>query len=230
MVKIILLWVFGPEPSLWIIALAIGAGLTMALAPTIRNVRLAHPFFAIAAIWSLGCSFEWLAYGGGIKMRYLLAFIIGGSIFALALATFSWVESNRREHLQNANGSHFQDSNAATEVKKANSPATEGTKMKTKPKAEQTSSRGIELGTDNTIVWKELPTGSKLGNGNTIVGPTDPNGNTIINRGGTAIGTGAMADPTSIAIGAHAHAGGIPQTPPPAPAQSEPKPVKQPPE
>jgi hypothetical protein len=47
-----------------------------------------------------------------------------------------------------------------------------------------------------------------MGNGNTIIGPTDSRGNTIINRGGTAIGNGATADPTSIAIGAGAHAGG----------------------
>jgi hypothetical protein len=38
------------------------------------------------------------------------------------------------------------------------------------------------------------------------VGATDTNGNTILNKGGTAIGRGAYADPTSIAIGAHAHA------------------------
>jgi hypothetical protein len=67
--------------------------------------------------------------------------------------------------------------------------------------------QGMDLGTDNTIVGK-IPTGSKLGSGNTIVGATDSNGNTIINRGGTAIGNGATADPGSIAIGAHAHAGG----------------------
>jgi len=51
---VILRWLFSIETSLWVIGLAIGAGLTMALAPTIRNVRLAHPFFLIAAIWALG--------------------------------------------------------------------------------------------------------------------------------------------------------------------------------
>jgi len=67
--------------------------------------------------------------------------------------------------------------------------------------------QGMDLGTDNTIVGK-IPTSSQLGSGNTIVGATDSNGNTIINRGGTAIGNGATADQGSIAIGAHAHAGG----------------------
>jgi hypothetical protein len=59
-------------------------------------------------------------------------------------------------------------------------------------------------GNDNTVVG---PNQTVIGSGNTIVGPTDSNGNTIFNRGGVAIGNGAQADPTSIAIGAHANAG-----------------------
>lgn len=91
---------FGMEVSLWIIALTIGGGLTMALAPTVRNVRLAHPFFAMATIWSLGCTFEWLADGVGTPMKYVWAFVIGGGIFALSLAAFGWVEGNHAEHLE----------------------------------------------------------------------------------------------------------------------------------
>jgi hypothetical protein len=68
---------------------------------------------------------------------------------------------------------------------------------------------GLTLGTDATAVGN-LPTGSRLGDGSTYVGATDANGNTILNRGGTAIGHGATADPTSIAIAANAHAGGTP--------------------
>lgn len=60
-------------------------------------------------------------------------------------------------------------------------------------------------GSDNTVVGAPRYI---EGNGNTIVGPTDDHGNTIINKGGTAIGNGATADSTSIAIGAHANAGG----------------------
>src|SRR3984893_6347562 len=90
----------GVEVSLWVIALAIGSGLTTALAPTIRNVRLAHPFFAVATIWSLGCTFEWLANGGDIPMKYVLAFVIGGSIFTLSLAAFAWVEGNHADLYQ----------------------------------------------------------------------------------------------------------------------------------
>jgi hypothetical protein len=73
------------------------------------------------------------------------------------------------------------------------------------------SSVGVTLGTDATAVGN-LPTGSSLGDGSTYVGATDANGNAILNRGGTAIGHGATADPTSIAIGANAHAG-APSTP-----------------
>jgi hypothetical protein len=68
-----------------------------------------------------------------------------------------------------------------------------------------------QIGNNNTSV--NVPNPPAMGNGNTIIGPTDSNGNTIYNRGGTAIGAGATADPTSIAIGAGAHAGGNVATP-----------------
>jgi hypothetical protein len=61
------------------------------------------------------------------------------------------------------------------------------------------------IGSNNTVV--SLPPPASMGSGNTFVGPTNSNGNTIFNRGGTAIGTGAKADSTSIAIGAGALAG-----------------------
>lgn len=60
-------------------------------------------------------------------------------------------------------------------------------------------------GSDNTIVGNDHR--NIEGNGNTIMGATDANGNTILNRGGTAIGRGAKADQSSIAIGAGANAG-----------------------
>jgi hypothetical protein len=79
-------------------------------------------------------------------------------------------------------------------------------KPKTRNHAKPTAPVGRIHGDDNTIVGHS-EYGSVDGSGNTIVGPTDANGNTILNRGGTAIGHGATADPTSIAIGAGAHAG-----------------------
>jgi hypothetical protein len=62
-----------------------------------------------------------------------------------------------------------------------------------------------QIGDNNTVVNTPVP--SNMGSGNTFVGPTDSNGNTIFNRGGAAIGNGACADSTSIAIGAGANAG-----------------------
>jgi hypothetical protein len=117
-VKLFMRWMFSPEPSLWIIALAISVGLGLALAPTIRNVRLAHPFFAIAAIWSLGCSFEWLVNRGEMPMRYFVAFVIGGSIFALALTAFAWVERNHDELQAGSSGSGKDTSNKGSAQEK----------------------------------------------------------------------------------------------------------------
>lgn len=66
--------------------------------------------------------------------------------------------------------------------------------------------RRMITGKDNTVVGK-TPYGSISGNGNTIVGATDANGNTILNQGGLAVGNGAKADSSSVAIGAYAGAG-----------------------
>ncbi len=71
---------------------------------------------------------------------------------------------------------------------------------------------GAIHGADNTIVGN-VPIRSVTGSGNTVVGATDSHGNTILNRGGVAIGNGARADSTSIAIGAHAGSGGGRATP-----------------
>lgn len=69
------------------------------------------------------------------------------------------------------------------------------------------------MGNDNTIVGNVLIP-ENMGDGNTIVGATDANGNTILNRGGTAIGRNAQADQTTVAIGANAGAGVRPKPKP----------------
>src|SRR5277367_4398237 len=61
------------------------------------------------------------------------------------------------------------------------------------------------VGDNNTLVRVEPC--ANMGSGNTIIGATDARGNTIFNRGGTAIGAGAETSPTGIAIGANAKAG-----------------------
>lgn len=58
-----------------------------------------------------------------------------------------------------------------------------------------------------TVVLGTLPDGANIGNRSVVINLADQNGNTIINRGGLAIGAGAQADPTSIAIGTGANAG-----------------------
>jgi hypothetical protein len=68
------------------------------------------------------------------------------------------------------------------------------------------------IGSDNTF-FGPVPPATQIGNGNTFVGATDANGNTILNRGGVAIGHGATADGSSIAIGAGANGTGT--APPP---------------
>lgn len=60
-------------------------------------------------------------------------------------------------------------------------------------------------GEDNTVLSR-TPVNVQ-GNGNTVVGPTDANGNTILNKGGLAAGFNSCADQNSIAIGANARAG-----------------------
>jgi hypothetical protein len=76
------------------------------------------------------------------------------------------------------------------------------------PKGAKSSvpNKGISVGTDS-VAMGHIPDGSKIGDGSVVIGPTDANGNTILNQGGLAVGNGASAGPTSIAIGAHANAG-----------------------
>ncbi len=64
----------------------------------------------------------------------------------------------------------------------------------------------MPIGDDNTFVFVDPP--DDVGSGNTFIGATDGRVNTILNRGGLAIGADAYADETSVAIGARANAGG----------------------
>jgi|SRR5580698_10399217 hypothetical protein len=62
-----------------------------------------------------------------------------------------------------------------------------------------------KIGDDNTFVGATPP--SNMGSRNTFVVPNDSTTNTMMNRGGLAIGAGSCADSTSVAIGAGAGAG-----------------------
>lgn len=63
----------------------------------------------------------------------------------------------------------------------------------------------ITVGADS-VGMGLIPPGTKIGDRSVLVGATDSNGNTVI-PGGTAVGYGAHADPTSVAIGAGAGGG-----------------------
>ena len=61
-----------------------------------------------------------------------------------------------------------------------------------------------EVGDDSVVIGADPP--RRVGNRSVFIGATDNAGNTRI-AGGTAVGYNARADPTSVAIGAHALAG-----------------------
>lgn len=61
----------------------------------------------------------------------------------------------------------------------------------------------LTVGTDSVVIGNVT---GKVGNGSVVVGPTDKNGNTILNRP-MAVGRNAKAGPDSIAIGTNAGAG-----------------------
>jgi hypothetical protein len=67
-----------------------------------------------------------------------------------------------------------------------------------------TDGHGHVIGDDNTIIGN-VPSRS-MGSRNVIVGSTDDKGNVRLG-GGTAMGYGARADPTSVAVGSGAMAG-----------------------
>lgn len=131
---------------------------------------------------------------------------------------FLWIAVNQIERI----AVHFQSANiprlragsfpsrqsipATTVTSSSNLPITKRKAVVPAANPPVTKSLSGEIrGSDNTVVGDDRR--PIAGNGNTIIGATDAHGNTILNQGGMAIGRGANADPTSIAIGADAHAG-----------------------
>jgi hypothetical protein len=72
------------------------------------------------------------------------------------------------------------------------------------PQPTQQAQTPCSHGSDNTVIGTAP---CHMGDGNTIINQADANGNVILNRGGLAVGRGACADSTSIAVGAGANAG-----------------------
>ena len=63
----------------------------------------------------------------------------------------------------------------------------------------------MKIGKDSVVIGNVSPN-TEVGDGSVVIGPTDANGNTIINQP-MAVGRNAQAGPQSIAIGAGANAG-----------------------
>lgn len=104
-----------------------------------------------------------------------------------------------------------------TKAVQAANPAAPPNKIAVPPpmhKAPENALPKSKIGNDNTLV--DVPIPMNMGDGNTIVNTHEANGNTLLTRGGTAIGKGACADPTSVAIGTGANAGACAKHPDPA--------------
>lgn len=67
------------------------------------------------------------------------------------------------------------------------------------------ATQSARAGSNNVVIYATPP--ANMGDNNVFIGATDSHGNTILNRGGVAVGSGACADSTSTAIGANANAG-----------------------
>jgi hypothetical protein len=91
-------FLFSPDHTVIVVPLALGLGVTLAIAPQLRNIRLSHSFFIVAWVWSAACIVKEI---GASNMRpkyaYPLVFIAVGIVGLLALATFRWVEKNHQE-------------------------------------------------------------------------------------------------------------------------------------
>lgn len=166
--------------------------------------KLVLPFLATSIavlIWTNPMKFDWPSR---------IALCIGLSAFAYVAAHQIHL---RNEAIRLASQSVTQKDGATTSTatlptpqKRTASTAAEHPQPERKKKTLQHPPlTKPQIGSDNTLVNVPIP--PSLGDGNTFIGPTDANGNTIYNKGGTAIGKDACADPTSIAIGAGANAG-----------------------
>jgi len=94
----LVIWLFSPEPSLWLIAIGITGGLTLALAPQLRNIRLAHLFFGVTWLWAFGCIAEVVSLSK-MPLQYTVpsVFLATVLIGVLALLSYQWVETNHHE-------------------------------------------------------------------------------------------------------------------------------------
>jgi hypothetical protein len=76
----------------------------MTIASKAHHVRLAHWFFAGGFVWTAVCIMRWLAtLEKMLTMKsYAIAFVIGGTLFAIWLRTYRWVNANHADAVQAA--------------------------------------------------------------------------------------------------------------------------------
>jgi Spy/CpxP family protein refolding chaperone len=194
---------------------------------TLNKYSSQLPSYVVLGLWAIPCLLfvYWLwrveKTNGWVKRRFF-EHPVSYVVMFLILIPFAWQATRTMVCKLQTPAPTAQSSPAASEPStspaKSDSPSPAKPLVSTVPKTKTSQvikspakgpapDNGVVSGTDNTIVGN-VPYRSIDGNGNTIVGATDSNGNTILNKGGTAIGNGAKADSTSVAIGAHANAGG----------------------
>lgn len=89
---------FGTTAFWGVVPVGLGGGLTLALAPKIRDIRLAHWFFGVGFVWAEGCFIREAALvNWQSKFVIPLVFVVSGLIGSLAWLTFKWVETHRLE-------------------------------------------------------------------------------------------------------------------------------------
>jgi hypothetical protein len=161
---------------------------------------------------------SWL-YGKFFTNYTVVSYVLVAAVGAV-LASLLWAYAIDKYRVQHPKGAQAESVQIPAGSENANMEK-ESVPLEVVPAIKHTANsvppakHGLSVGKDSTVVGR-VPDDSKIGDRSVIVGATDANGNTILNRGGTAIGTGAKADTTSIAIGEGANAGsGEKITPPP---------------
>jgi hypothetical protein len=148
-----------------------------------ENIAAAFIWYAVGAAFLLGAAFLWISLEPAMLIQHRIVVAVIGAIFGI-LGSLAIAEQI----------------NPTPPVARPPAPSVG-------PPAAPPSA---VMENNNTVIGTPP---AQMGSGNTIVNSPDPQGNVIINRGGTAVGAGACADSSSVAIGAGANAGGCQNRP-----------------
>jgi len=136
---------FAVTAEVWAIAVALSTAVALALAPQIRNIRLAYWFFLFATLWMLGRLFAWTIENADSLAKYLMAIAAGIGIVAGAAFCFAWVKQNVADVPKSTepvgNAPPYKPSVPApqAEIKKLDKPPTEVKKPIPEPRRRQDS-------------------------------------------------------------------------------------------